>query len=381
MNVIVSNKQKNVIDNANIDAIKDLNGLFNIDDLLNKFKNYFFSKMILDATSVVDFANDAVLEKLARGIGSERLIILLPENPAPPKEFLSKLDNLGIYNYSTNIEDVVNFISNPRTINNITNNTLDISDNFYVDNSIKANDNYNENDSNSENYVEPLSNDNNYNIYELNEHNYELNNHNYELNNQSHEVNNQNLGNNNFINTNNQVNDMSYVSTNKKVIGIKNVTLHAGSTTLVYMLTKIVSNNYNKRVLALEVNKDDFKFYQDKNMISISENQVNSNVINSNAEIIFVDLNNCINSSFCNDVLYLVEPSVIMLNRLMMENRFAFRELRDKKIVLNKSLLTSKDVIALSNEAGVKMFYNLPPLNDRIDNNVLIKMLEELDVI
>ena len=35
MNVIVSNKQKNVLDNANIDAIKDLNGLFNVDELIN----------------------------------------------------------------------------------------------------------------------------------------------------------------------------------------------------------------------------------------------------------------------------------------------------------------------------------------------------------
>ena len=34
MNVIVSNKQKDIIDNANIDAIKDLNGFFNVGDLI-----------------------------------------------------------------------------------------------------------------------------------------------------------------------------------------------------------------------------------------------------------------------------------------------------------------------------------------------------------
>ena len=61
MNVIVSNRQKEIIDNANIDAIKDLNGLFNVNDLINKFKNYFFSKMILDATSIVNFASREVL--------------------------------------------------------------------------------------------------------------------------------------------------------------------------------------------------------------------------------------------------------------------------------------------------------------------------------
>ena len=100
MNVIVSNKQKQIIDNANIDAIKDLNGLFNVDDLISKFKNYFFNKMILDATSIVNFTSDVTLEKLAHEIGSERLYILLPENPEPPKSFTDKLIELRIYNLS-----------------------------------------------------------------------------------------------------------------------------------------------------------------------------------------------------------------------------------------------------------------------------------------
>ena len=103
MNVIVSNKQKEILDNANIDAIKDLNGLFNVDDLINNFKNYFFTKMILDATSVVEFANPDVLRKLVSGIGAEKLIILLPENPEPPRKFLEMLVELGIYNFSTNV--------------------------------------------------------------------------------------------------------------------------------------------------------------------------------------------------------------------------------------------------------------------------------------
>ena len=98
MNVIVSNRQKDIIDNANIDAIKDLNGLFNVNDLINKFKNYFFSKMILDATSVVDFASKEVLTTLADEIGAERLIILLPSNPEPPVEFKKLLIELKIYN-------------------------------------------------------------------------------------------------------------------------------------------------------------------------------------------------------------------------------------------------------------------------------------------
>ena len=101
MNVIVVNKQKEIIDNANIDAIKDFNGLFNVDDLISKFKNYFFSKLILDATSVVNFTTKEVLEKLSNAIGAERLVILLPEKPLPPKKFVDLLLELKIYNFST----------------------------------------------------------------------------------------------------------------------------------------------------------------------------------------------------------------------------------------------------------------------------------------
>ena len=146
MNVIVSYKQKDIIDNANIDAIKDLNGLFNVDDLILKFKNYFFSKMILDVTSVDNFTSREVLQKLVDGIGPDRLILLLPQTPPPPNEFKKMLIDLGIYNFSNEISDVVKYIDNPNTYemalklldeSYFDNNNSD----GYVDNSIKGDDN------------------------------------------------------------------------------------------------------------------------------------------------------------------------------------------------------------------------------------------------
>ena len=119
VNVIVSNRQKEIIDNANIDAIKDLNGLFNVNDLINKFKNYFFSKMILDATSVVDFASKEVLTTLANEIGAEKLIILLPATPEPPEEFKKLLIELKIYNFTNDINDVIRFIEKSNTYEDI----------------------------------------------------------------------------------------------------------------------------------------------------------------------------------------------------------------------------------------------------------------------
>ena len=37
---------------------------FSVDDLINNFKNYFYSKMVIDATGVVEFANPNTLKKL-----------------------------------------------------------------------------------------------------------------------------------------------------------------------------------------------------------------------------------------------------------------------------------------------------------------------------
>ena len=150
MNVIVSNRQKEIIDNANIDAIKDLNGLFNVDDLINKFKNYFFSKMILDATSVVNFASREVLTTLVNEIGAEKLIILLPSDPEPPLEFKKLLIELKIYNFTNKIDDVLKFIENPNTYDDVIK-TIDSSfdNNMYVDNSIKEDSNVNIEDGNS----------------------------------------------------------------------------------------------------------------------------------------------------------------------------------------------------------------------------------------
>ena len=140
MNVIVSNKQKDIIDNANIDAIKDLTGLFNVDDLIAKFKNYFFSKMILDVTSVENFTSREVLQKLVTGIGSDRLIVLLPQTPEPPNEFKKMLIDLKIYNFSNNINDVVKFIDNPNTYETVMRGMDNdfYNNSEYVDNSIKG---------------------------------------------------------------------------------------------------------------------------------------------------------------------------------------------------------------------------------------------------
>ena len=65
----------------------------------------------------------------------------------------------------------------------------------------------------------------------------------------------------------------------------------------------------------------------------------------------------------------------------MLRNRHIFEELKGKKIVLNQSLLTNKDVMDFEYEGRTKVFYNIPPLNDRIHNEVLKDFLVKIGLL
>lgn len=166
-----------------------------------------------------------------------------------------------------------------------------------------------------------------------------------------------------------------------RVIGFKNFTDHAGATSLIYMLKKQLSNNYY--VVAVEVNKKDFMFYNDKDMVSCPLKDL-SNIIMKykDANIILVDLNDvdpAVSYSICGDVIYLMESSTLMINKSVMLDNKCFNKLDGKKVVLNQSLLSDRDVNQLQFESGLHFFSVLPPMNDRIDNSkILFPFLEKL---
>jgi len=149
-----------------------------------------------------------------------------------------------------------------------------------------------------------------------------------------------------------------------KVIGLRSVTKQSGATSLAYMMKKKLQEKY--KVLAIEVDKNDFVYFNEKNMLSIKKEELGNTITkNANVEVIIVDLNNSNLDDLCDDVLYLVEPSVLKLNKLMMIDRASLQKLKNKKIVLSQSLLESKDILDFEYEAKVKVFYNLPPLDER----------------
>ena len=325
MNVIVSNKNQLLLENLGIDIIKEMNGEFEVDEIIATFQNFFYQRMILDITAIKNYKDIVNLQKMSISLPMEKLILLLDgteqtSNPA----FLSNLVSMGIYNFTKNIEGIQYLYNTPNSYRDVAQ--------FHKLDSAFGNASVVQNNQKVE-YVAPVS-----------------------------------------VETNVQP---EFYGT--RIMGIKNVTKQSGASSLVYMMKKELSKNYS--TVAIEVDKTDFTYFKDKDMVSTITNEVGM-LINKHRDknVILIDINNSIVAEgFCQDVLYLIEPSIIKLEKLMILNAAALRGLNDKKIILNQSLLSANDVANFEYEARVKVFYNLAPLNERDKklpelNKLLVKL-------
>lgn len=315
MNVIVANEQQNQLSNLDIDIIKSINGIYDAFEIVEMFKNFFYSKMILDVTALKNYRDLKTYEVLVSGLEPDKIIFLLPDgSDLCQPNFLSHIISLKIYNFTTNINGIKYLLKKTNTLKDV------------------------------EHIVKMAS-----------------------------------------INASQETGAMvTTISRNTNVgstiLGVKNVTDGAGATTFIYLLKKELSLAYGQNnVIAFEIDKNDFALFNDKNMISVRQNDVKNTVTKfSNVSIILVDLNSYTDDSFCSDVIYLLEPSTIKLNRLIRRNRTIFSKLMNKKVVLNQSLLLNNDVFDFESEAGIRVFYNMPPLDERKRNSIIHDFLTKL---
>ena len=316
MNVIVSNKNQGLLSSLDIDVIKSINGEFSADEIISTFSNFFFNRMFLDITAIKDYMDVSNIQKLSISLEIEKVIFVISNELMNDHTYLSKLISMGIYNFATNKESLMYLYNHPNTYKDVAH--------------------IHQLGSNNTNDEKP-----------------------------KHE------------NLFGKEKPKPEVSANCKIIGFKNITVNAGSTTLIYMIKKILSEK--DYVIALEVNKNDFGFFGEKDMYSVNENNLQA-AINKfgSASLILVDLNSN-NGEICDEVFYLIEPSIIKLNKMMAGNKTIFDTLSDKKIVLNKSLLLDKDVKDFEFESHSSVVCNIPPLNDRENNQEKLK--EFIDII
>ena len=323
MNVIVSNKNQGLLNSLDVDIIKSINGEFSADEIIGTFSNFFFNRMFLDITAVKDYMDISNIQKLSMSLEMDKVIILMDNELMANNNYLSKLISMGIYNFANNKESLMYLYNHP-------NSYKDVAHIHQLGN--KSNDSG--------------SSDSNEKKGKF------------------------------FGGSVNDKNDTIATRT-AKVIGFKNATLNAGSTTLIYMLKKVLSEK--DYVVALEVNKNDFGFFGEKDMFSVNQNNLEAAVNKfSNAAIILIDLNNSNKDNICDEIIYLMEPSTIKLNKMMMVNKDIFDKLYRKKIVLNKSMLSDKDVKDFEFESHASISCNIPPLNDRQINSEELSNLIEL---
>ena len=153
------------------------------------------------------------------------------------------------------------------------------------------------------------------------------------------------------------------------IICLKDVTAEAGATTLAYIMRKQLARNYN--AVAIEVDKHDFMYFDDDNCKSISNIELGNTISKfSNMDAIIIDANNSpAAEGLSSETLYLVEPSKIKLNKLLSKNPRALMSVKDKKIVLNKCLLTKQDIADFEYETNLSVYQSIPCLNDQSDSN------------
>ena len=80
MNVIVSNKYQLMLENLGIDVIKNMNGEFEVDEIVNTFQNFFYQRMILDITAIKNYKDIRNLQKLSISLAMDKVILLLDDS-------------------------------------------------------------------------------------------------------------------------------------------------------------------------------------------------------------------------------------------------------------------------------------------------------------
>lgn len=320
MNVLVVNQQEAVLSPLNIEVIKTLRGTFSSDEIISTFTNFFFARMIIDITALQNPEDIVTYQKLSIGLPIDKIILLIPPSSIVANNyFLSKLISMGYYNFTTNGDGVVYLLNTPNTYKEVAH-------------------------LHQVGGPEPVPGQGQPQPGMAGQQNNSL-------------------------------------GANVKTLGIVNVTNSSGATSLIYMMKKELEQTFHTSCFAIEVDKRDFTFFREENMISTTKASLAREIMKAvGYSCVLIDLNDY-EDPVCEDILYLVEPSVIKLNKLMLKDRTIFSKLKGKKVIINRSTLSEADIREFASEAGIDIFYVLPPLNDRERSNIIADLLRRLGLV
>ncbi len=312
MNISIKNENISVMNNLDVEIIKTIEGIFTKEDIEKELYNLYYNKVIIDITAINNYYDENTLFNFLSYWEPSRVVLVLNNTElCNSSTFLKKLVERGYYNFSKNASGISFLINKPNTFEDVKK---------YLE---------------SANLYNPMnSNDNNF------EDNYRVN-----------------------------------YNTNQKIIGIQNLTPHAGATTLMYMMIKILKNNY--KVKGIEYQSDDNKYLQSDDIInsnSIDDLKIKINTL-YNYDTIFISLNNLTENNICSDILYLIEPGTIRLNKFLKVNHNISEFSSKNKVVLSRSMIQDQDLNRFMYESKINVYFNLRDFNDRGSDAKTVKEL------
>ena len=260
------------------------------------------------------------MTSFAKSVDPNRVIILLNDNPTVnTRPYIVNLINNGIYNFSRNIEGVKYLYNTPNTlasVQSILNPPVKTESVPTVNATVNT---------------QPTTTESSNEVYANNNSNLRI------------------------------------PTFGKKIIGLSNMTMHAGASTLTNMMVRQL-NNKGIPAIGIEMNRQDLIYYRSDKLFSAMSRLDLERVVkdHNDAAAIIIDLNDFPEADkYCNSIIYLVEPSFIRLTKCIRRNKNAFVEKKNEKVVLNMSFVSDDELYDFEIETGVKVFDNIPPLNDR----------------
>lgn len=333
INIIIKNQNSKIIDSVDINSIKTITGEFTRESIELELGNLLYSNAVIDVTAIKNYFDIREVLRFLDFFGPSRTILLLNNSElVNSSSYLTLLVQNGYYNFTRNAAGINYLLTHPNSLSDVSK---------YIDS-------LNQKQSMEVNMMGPNTFGN------------------LAPQNNAYTGSDYNAG---------YVKEEESVKSKARIIGIQNVTEHAGATTLIYMMLKQLRINY--KVKAYEMFKQDSIYFKDSDITfctSLEDLKYRINA-DSGAEIILIDLNGLPEKSICHDILYLVNPGIISLNKALKKDINIREKVMDGKIILNQSAIKDEELSNFEYETKFKVYYNMPVINDRADRLLVVDKL------
>lgn len=318
MNLVIENLYGELLDNSDISSIKTIKGEFTKQEIKDQIGTLSYNKVIIDITAIKNYFDYITLFDFLSYFDKSRVILLLNNQEVINNTYISNLVKEGYYNFSKNIQGIGYLIEHPNDIKDV--------EKYIVANT----------------YQNPLLNNNDSKAVEE------------------------------------QVKDDNVIyrkNPNQVIIGIQNLSPHAGATTLMYMMIKQLRLNY--KVIGIEMMSQDYIYFRDSDLVGCTSLEDLKMVIKTlgDKEVILIDLNDIDGKDVCDKVIYLLETGITKLNKFIKRNIDTYELMKNGVIVLNRSPIKDEEIANFEYETKLKVFYNLINFNDRKERIQVIDRL------